>query len=168
MLKPFIAGIFAAALVFQINGCSTHNKSVQIGVLLPLTGSQANFGEMEKNSYEMLRELVNHNGGIDGIQLDFIYEDDTGKPEVGRAGAERLININKVPLITGGYSSSVTFSACAVAQQYEIPFLVNTGSVDKITQPEAFNLKPNDGDKFYIYRLCPTVSEYASTIGSFL
>jgi branched-chain amino acid transport system substrate-binding protein len=116
----------------------------------------------------MVKEKVNHSGGISGKRLEFIYEDDTGKPDVGRAGAEKLININKVPLIAGGYSSSVTFAACAVAQQYKVPFLVNTGSVDKITQPVDFNLTTNDGDKFFIYRLNPVVSEYASGLESLL
>ncbi|MBU1096498.1 MAG: ABC transporter substrate-binding protein [Bacteroidetes bacterium] len=154
--------------VFGLSNCSDDNGPIKIGVLLPLTGSQANFGEMEKNSYEMVKEKINSEGGINGRQLLFVYEDDTGKPDIGRTGAEKLINIDKVPLITGGYSSSVTFAACAVAQQYRTPFLVNTGSVDKITQPSEFNLTENDGDKFYIYRLNPPVSEYTSGLESLL
>jgi len=161
--------LFSFLIVLGTNGCAKKNSdSIKIGVLLPLTGVQANFGEMEKNSYEMVKEQVNANGGIAGKKLEFIYEDDTGKPDVGRASAEKLININDVPLIAGGYSSSVTFAACAVAQQYRVPFLVNTGSVDKITQPEDFNLTTNDGNKFYIYRLNPAVSEYASGLESLL
>jgi branched-chain amino acid transport system substrate-binding protein len=168
LIKTFLIGVFAVSLIFAINGCSKESGPIKIGVLLPLTGSQANFGEMEKNSYELYKEKVNAEGGINGRMLEFVYEDDTGKPDVGRAGAEKLINVNKVPLITGGYSSSVTFAACAVAQQNKIPFLVCTGSVDKITEPESFNLTTNDGDKFYIYRLNPPVSEYASGLESML
>lgn len=168
-LFKLLAGVLILLLVFGIGSCGKKESGpIKIGVLLPLSGSQANFGEMEKNSYEMVKEEVNKNGGIDGRQLEFVYEDDTGKPDVGRSGAEKLINIDKVPLIAGGYSSSVTFAACAVAQQYRVPFLVNTGSVDKITEPEAFNLTMNDGDKFYIYRLNPPVSEYASGLESLL
>jgi branched-chain amino acid transport system substrate-binding protein len=98
----------------------------------------------------MVKGKINQSGGIIGKQLKFIY-DDTGKPDVGRASAEKLIN-KQISSCNRGYSSSFTSSACAVAQQYKIPFLVNTGSADKITHPEAFNLKPNVGDKFYIYR----------------
>jgi branched-chain amino acid transport system substrate-binding protein len=168
-LFKYLSVLIITALIFSVGGCGKSDSGpIKIGVLLPLSGSQANFGEMEKNSYEMVKEEVNKNGGIDGRQLEFVYEDDTGKPDVGRAGAEKLINIDKVPLIAGGYSSSVTFAACAVAQQNRVPFLVNTGSVDKITEPEAFNLTTNDGDKFYIYRLNPAVSEYASGLESLL
>ncbi len=162
-------GVIIFLFAVLLTGCS-HKESgpIKIGVLLPLTGAQANFGEMEKNSFEMIKEKVNADGGINGRMLEFVYEDDTGKPDVGRAGAEKLINVDKVPLITGGYSSSVTFAACAVAQQNRVPFLVNTGSVDDITEPEAFNLTTNDGDRFYIYRICPPISEYASGLESML
>ncbi len=156
-------------MMIGLDGCAKKESGpITIGVLLPLTGSQANFGEMEKNSYEMAKDKINAAGGINGKMLEFVYEDDTGKPDVGRSAAEKLINVNKVPLIAGGYSSSVTFAAAAVAQQYRIPFLVNTGSVDKITQPEDFNLTVNDGDRFYVYRLNPPVSEYASGLEGLL
>lgn len=141
---------------------------IRVGVLLPLTGAKAKFGEMEKNSFELARSEINAAGGVNGRQLEFIYEDDTGKPDVGRMGMEKLITADKVPLVTGGYSSSVTFAAAQVAQKYKVPFLVNTGSVDKITEPEAFNLTLEDADKFYVYRLNPPVSEYASGLEGFI
>lgn len=160
-------------LIAGLTGCGDGNTSksldsIKIGVLLPLSGSKANFGEMEKNSFQLAQQEINEKGGIKGMKLEFIFEDDTGKPDVGRTGMEKLILQDKVPLVTGGYSSSVTFSAAQVAQKYRVPFLVNTGSVDKITEPEAFNLTLNDSDKFYIYRLNPPVSEYASSLNGFL
>jgi len=166
VLTLLLVGI---GIALSFNSCAKDETGpIEIGVLLPLTGSQANFGEMEKNSFELAKEEINKAGGINGRNLEFIYEDDTGKPDVGRAGAEKLISINKVPLLAGGYSSSVTFAAAAVAQQNRIPFLVNTGSVDKITQPEDFNLTTEDSDNFYIYRLNPPVSEYASGLEGML
>ncbi len=169
-IKTLLILILTAALMIGINGCGKKgHPQLKVGVLLPLTGSMANFGEMERNAFELAKAKINAErakAGMDSIQ--FIYEDDTGKPDVGRAAMEKLINVNKVLMVTGGYSSSVTFTAAAVAQQYRTPFLVNTGSVDKITEPEAFNLTTNDGDKFYIYRLNPPVSEYASGLEGLL
>lgn len=168
-LKGLFTLLIVAGLLFGLNSCGKNDTGpIKIGVLLPLTGSKANFGEMEKNSFELAKEEINAKGGIDGRPIEFVYEDDTGKPDVGRAGAEKLITVDRVPLITGGYSSSVTFAAAAVAQQNRVPFLVNTGSVDKITEPESFNLTTADGDKFYVYRLNPPVSEYASGLEGLL
>ncbi|HHJ53760.1 MAG TPA: ABC transporter substrate-binding protein [Caldithrix abyssi] len=156
--------------MFSVNSCAKKETGpIKVGVLLPLTGSKAKFGEMEKNSFELAMEKINAQRKEKGQRLiQLVYEDDTGKPEVGRAAMEKLINVDKVVMVTGGYSSSVTFTAAAVAQQYRTPFLVNTGSVDKITEPESFNLTTNDGDKFYIYRLNPPVSEYASGLEGLL
>lgn len=169
----FVAMLFFILLIIGFSGCGTESRVtnsnvIKIGVLLPLSGSKANFGEMEKNSFQMAMEEINNSGGINGMKLAFIFEDDMGKPDVGRTGMEKLILQDKVPLVTGGYSSSVTFSAAQVAQKYRVPFLVNTGSVDKITEPEAFNLTMDDGDQFYIYRLNPPVSEYAGSLNQFL
>ncbi len=169
LTKLLVSLLVIAGLAVGLSSCGkSESGPIKIGVLLPLTGPQANFGEMEKNSFELAKEEINAKGGIDGRPIEFVYEDDTGKPDVGRAGAEKLIVQDKVPMLAGGYSSSVTFAAAAVAQQHRIPFLVNTGSVDKITEPEAFDLTTNDGDKFYIYRVNPPVSEYASGLEGLL
>lgn len=168
------AGLFLSlVLLTAFSGCGKEEVKekppvIKIGVLLPLSGSKATFGEMEKNSFQLALKEINNAGGIKGKHLEFIYEDDMGKPDVGRTGMEKLIKQDKVPLVTGGYSSSVTFAAARVAQKHRVPFLVNTGSVDRITEPEAYDLTTNDGDKFYIYRLNPPVSEYAVSLNQFL
>jgi branched-chain amino acid transport system substrate-binding protein len=132
--------------------------AVKIGIVLPLTGAEAKFGEIEKRSFEMAVDEINKQGGIKGEKIELIVEDDTGRPEVGRSVAEKLINKDKVVMLGGGYSSSVTYAVAGVAQQNRIPFLVNTGSADKITT--------SGWD--YVFRLNPPVSEYAGAIESLL
>ena len=70
--------------------------------------------------------------------IELLIEDDTGKPDVGRSAAEKLISQNKVVMLGGGYSSSVTYAVAGVALNKGFPFLVNTGSADKITEPSSF------------------------------
>ncbi len=169
MKRILIISLSLLVLFGSFSGCGKKEAGpIKIGILLPLTGSKAKFGEMEKNSFEMAKDEINAAGGINGRPLKFVYEDDTGKPDVGRMGIEKLISVDKVPLVSGGYSSSVTFAAAQVAQKYRTPFLICTGSVDKITQPEDFGLSTADSDKFYIYRLNPPVSEYSSGLEGFL
>jgi len=132
--------------------------AVKVGIVLPLTGAEAKFGEIEKRSFEMAVDEINKKGSIKGEKLELIIEDDTGRPEVGRSVVEKLITKDKVVMLGGGYSSSVTFAVAGVCQQNRIPFLVNTGSADKITT--------SGWD--YVYRLNPPVSEYAGAIESLL
>ncbi len=133
-------------------------ETVKVGIVLPLTGPQAKFGELEKISFYMALEEINAAGGINGRMLELIIEDDTGRPEVGRSVVEKLIAKDRVVMIGGGYSSSVTYAVAGVCQQNQMPFLVNTGSADKITA--------SGWD--YIFRLNPPVSEYAGAIETLL
>lgn len=131
---------------------------VKVGIVLPLTGSHAKFGEIEKQSFDMALEKINAAGGINGRPLEFLFEDTTGRPEVGRSAMEKLITKDQVVMIGGGYSSSVTFAAAPVAQQNQIPFLINTGSADKITE-QGWD---------YVFRLNPPASEYPTAVKSFM
>jgi len=123
-----------------------------------LTGPQAKFGEIEKKSFDLALEEINAAGGINGKKLELVMEDDTGRPDVGRSVVEKLITKDKVVMIGGGYSSSVTYATAGVCQQNKMPFLVNTGSADKITT--------SGWD--YIYRLNPPVSHYADAVTTLL
>jgi len=152
----FIAA--AAVLSLVIVASAGFAETVKVGVLLPLTGSQAKFGEIEKRSYEMAAEEINAKGGVNGKKIELLFEDDTGKPDVGRSGVEKLISRDMVPVITGGYSSSVTAAAAPVAQQFKVPFVICTGSADDVTE-KGYE---------YVFRVNPPASEYPNAIKSFL
>ena len=63
-----------------------------------------------------------------------IYADSESKPEKGVAEAERLINTEKVNVLTGCWNSAVTYPTTAVAERYGIPFIVPVSVADKITE----------------------------------
>ena len=160
-MERFGRGLLAAAgiaLSVALCGGVMAAETIKVGVLLPLTGAQAKFGEIEKKSFEMAAEEINAKGGVNGRKIELLFEDDTGKPDVGRSGVEKLISREKVPVITGGYSSSVTAAAAPVAQQFKVPFVICTGSADDITE------KRYD----YIFRINPAASEYPQSVESFL
>lgn len=134
------------------------SDTIKVGIVLPLTGKLAKFGEIENKSFLMAVNEINAAGGVKGKKIDLIVEDTTGRPDVGRSAIEKLITQDKVVMLGGGYSSSVTWATIAVAQQQKVPFLVNTGSADKITE-QGWE---------YIFRLNPPVSEYPGALATFL
>ena len=159
VLKILMVFLLSVTLCFTFGvSSSMAADSVKVGIVLPLTGAQAKFGEVEKLSFDLALEEINAAGGINGKKLELLIEDDTGRPEVGRSVVEKLITKDKVVLIGGGYSSSVTYAVAGVCQQNAMPFLVNTGSADKITT--------SGWD--WIYRLNPPVSHYADAVESLL
>ena len=156
--KRLLAVAAAMTIATMVAGGALAADGIKVGVLLPLTGAQAKFGEIEKRSYEMAAEEINAKGGVNGKKIELLFEDDTGKPDVGRSGVEKLISREKVSVITGGYSSSVTAAATPVAQQFKVPFVVCTGSADDITE------KGYD----YVFRINPAASEYPQSVETFL
>ncbi len=133
-------------------------KTLKIGIPLPLTGSKAKFGEIEKRSYEIAAEEINAAGGIRGMQVVLDIQDSQGKPEIARAIAEKLVDVEKQPFLIGAYSSSCSKAIAALAEERRVPYLVVTGAANDITQ------KGYD----YVFRMNPSVEYYTSGFRSFL
>ena len=146
----FISGI-------MLSGALAAN-SLKIGVMLPLTGRQATFGRIQQKSVLMAAAEVNAGGGINGKKIKLIEADTQSNPDMGRRAIERLIKRDKVLVIGGGFSSTVTWAAISIAQTNKIPFLVNSAAADKITE-QGWE---------YIFRLNPPVSERLDAVASFV
>ncbi len=133
-------------------------KTLKIGIPLPLTGSKAKFGEIEKRSYEIAAEEINAAGGIKGMQIELDIQDSQGKPEIARAIAEKLVDVAKQPFLIGAYSSSCSKAIAALAEERKIPYLVVTGAANDITQ-KGYE---------YVFRMNPSVEYYTSGFRGFL
>jgi len=137
---------------------SASAQSIKVGGILPLTGKLARFGTIERNSFLMGLDEINAAGGIRGKNIQLIIEDSACIGHVGRSAIEKLRSRDRVLAVIGGYCSSVAFAAAAAAQQFKVPFLVNTASADKISE--------QNWD--YVFRLNPPASEYSKPLISFL
>jgi branched-chain amino acid transport system substrate-binding protein len=131
---------------------------LKIGFLLPLTGSNAPFGQIQKKSALMAVAEINASGGINGKKIELMIEDTRSHPDTGRAAIEKLIRREKVLVIGGGFSSSATWATISIAQQNKMPFLVNSAAADKITEQNWE----------FIFRLNQPVSERFETFASFV
>jgi branched-chain amino acid transport system substrate-binding protein len=111
-------------------------EEVRIGVLSPMTGPNAKFGAIQKNTLAMAAEDVNNAGGIKalkGAKITLIFGDTRGEADIGVTETERLITKERVHALIGAFQSGVGFPASAVAERYQIPWLT-FGTFDKITQ----------------------------------
>lgn len=157
-LKKLAKTIACILAILVINfGSASAVETLKVGIILPLTGKLAKYGDIEQKSFLMAVEEINASGGLGGRKIELIIENTKGKSDVGRAVIEKLIRQDKVIAIGGGYSSSVTWATAEIAQQNKIPFVVNTGSADKITE-QGWE---------YIFRINPPVSEYPGTFKAF-
>lgn len=133
-------------------------KDLVLGVPLPLTGAQAKFGEIIKKSYEIAQEEINAKGGVKGMKLVLNFEDSQGKPEIARSIVEKLIDVEKQPIVFAEYTSACAKAVAAVAEERKTPYIVVASAADEITQQ---NYK-------YVFRINPTNAYYASGLLGFL
>ena len=132
--------VVAVGLMLLASGCGGTKQSstdvIKVGIILPLTGSEAMFGTMEKNAFEMAYEELKAAGKttINGKEIQLLFEDDQGKQDVAKSATEKLVNQDKVVMLSGGYSSACTNVIAGSAQALNTPFLVVTGSSDEITK----------------------------------
>ena len=79
---------------------------------------------MEKNSFEMAYEELKAAGKttVNGKEIQLLFEDDQGKQDVAKSATEKLVNQDKVAMLSGGYSSACTNVIAGSAQALNMPF----------------------------------------------
>ena len=130
------AALLISGLLFT-RPATAGETTIKIGNIIPLSGPSASVGQQGKNAREMAVEEINAAGGIKslgGAKLEMLYADSESKPEKGVSEAERLINTEKVNVLTGCWNSAVTYPTTAVAERYGVPFIVPVSVSDKITE----------------------------------
>ncbi len=125
---------------------------VRIGVLSPMTGPNAKFGAIQRNTLTMAAEDVNQAGGIKsmgGAKIRLVFGDTRGEADIGVTETERLITKEKAHALIGAFQSGVGFPSSAVAERHQVPWLT-FGTFDRITQrgfKYVFRAHANDSIK---------------------
>jgi branched-chain amino acid transport system substrate-binding protein len=105
-----MAGVFflAALLIAGMPFSSEAAEPVIIGSICPLTGTNSVQGLDMKQGEGLALDEINAAGGIYGRPLKIIWEDTESSPKGGMDAVHKLVEINKVPLIIGAYSSGIS------------------------------------------------------------
>lgn len=99
-------------------------KPFKIGLLAPITGTQAVMAEDMIEGAEMAVEETNKAGGVLGRPLKLIVEDTEVRPAPGMDAARKLIQVDQVPVLTGGFSSGVSLPIAKYAQSQKLLYLL--------------------------------------------
>ncbi|MFQ3619462.1 MAG: ABC transporter substrate-binding protein [Spirochaetales bacterium] len=126
-----------------LGGCQKKEKEIKIGIIAPISGEAATFGESTANGAKLYFDQVNAAGGVEGMKIVYFVEDDKGDPTEGANAYSKLIDQNKVSAIVGTVMSKVSLAGAPIAQNKGIPMISPTS-----TNP-AVTLVGN-----YIFRAC--------------
>jgi branched-chain amino acid transport system substrate-binding protein len=132
--------------------------TVKIGVILPLTGSQAAFGEALKNGYLIALDEINAKGGVLGKKVELDIYDDQSKPEQAVHGVSKLVDRDHVPIILGSFSSESTMAMIPAVTQHQVPLIIPIALADNLLQSKS----P------WIFRVGASTTDYARATAAFL
>jgi len=110
-------------------------RAVNVGVVLPLSGANAQFGVNSRNGIELVADEINEAGGIKalgGARVNLVIADSSSTPTTAATVAQRLIAQNSVVAILGAFASSLTLAISEVTERRDIPLLTMSFS-DQIT-----------------------------------
>ncbi|HEY3365128.1 MAG TPA: ABC transporter substrate-binding protein [Symbiobacteriaceae bacterium] len=108
-------------------------KPIKVGAVFILSGGNSGYGIAQRAGVELARDEINKAGGINGAQLEVIFEDSQGNKDLAINAFRKLIDKDEVTALIGPTLSTEMFGAGPVAQQSAIPALGISNTVNGIT-----------------------------------
>lgn len=151
--------LIALSLLLLVTACGGTDDAeggdqvIKIGALHPLSGGLAHEGQEMRDAAKLAADQINESGGIkslDGAKIQIVEADHEGAPEKGVSEVQSLDSKGVVGII-GTYASGVALPATQEAERSQIPFVVDIGSANEITE-RGFK---------YTYRLQPPATEFS-------
>ena len=130
-----VGGAAVLAMPYLSRSARGQVSEVNVGVIVPLSGANAQFGVNSRNGIELAADQINANGGIKslgGAKINLIVADSTSTPTTAATVGQRLITQNNVVAILGAYASSLTLALSEATERRGIPLLTMSFS-DQIT-----------------------------------
>ena len=134
--KQWLGGTAALIVApFVIRSGFAQSPAVNIGVIQPLSGANAQSGINCRNGIELVADSINAAGGIKalgGAKINLVVSDATSNPTTASTVAQQLITQNELTAVLGAYVSSLTLPISEVTARADIPFLTMSFA-DEIT-----------------------------------
>lgn len=160
-MKKYI--LLLAALCFVWCGAPVWAQSpeVVVGSVTPLTGKLSVYGEGFQQAMNLALDEVNAEGGINGKPMKIFFEDNNSTSKGSVSAIQKLITVNKFPLIFGPAASSNFLAVCPIAQQNRTILIGAESAAADITKCGS-----------YVFRVFPSdllqgigVAELAESLG---
>ena len=123
------------AAPYAISSARAAAPAINVGVIMPLSGPNAQFGINSRNGVELVADEINSAGGIaelGGAKINLVVADATSTPTTAGTTAQRLIAQQDITAVLGAFASSLTLAISEVTERRDIP-LLTMSFADQIT-----------------------------------
>ncbi len=123
--------MLATAMFLLVMG-NAMAADLKIGVVSPMTGATATFGQENANGIKLAYEKMKKMAG--GKKFDLIIEDDKSEAIESTNATRKLLSVDKVSVMIGAPTSSLALASAPIVQEAKIPFITPTATNAKVTQ----------------------------------
>jgi branched-chain amino acid transport system substrate-binding protein len=134
MFKKLSLFMLATSLLTAVWTPGFAAEPYRIGALIPITGPASFLGEPQRKTAEMVLEMINSSGGINGHPLELVTYDTEGNETKSVVAAKKLISKDNVVAIMGPGTTGPSLAVIPIANQAQIP-MISLGSSLKIGSP---------------------------------
>jgi len=116
------AAVLAACAVLAVPATAQDKTPIKIGFGMALTGPLGANGKSALLAMEIWREEVNAKGGLLGRQVEFVNYDDQSNPSTVPGIYTKLIDVDKVDIVMGGYATNMIAPALPIVMRKKMLF----------------------------------------------
>ena len=129
-----VAVVLAVVFVMSFAACSGKKDSgaIKVGVLAPLTGSVAEYGNAVNNGVVQFVEELNAKGGINGKQIELVTYDEEGDSVKAVTGYNSLVDQGVVAII-GDVTTAPTIAVVVESQGDGMPMITASATARAVT-----------------------------------
>ena len=165
-----VAVVLAVVFVMSFAACSGGKKAeagtLKVGVLAPLTGSVAEYGNAVNNGIVQFVEELNAKGGVNGKQIELVTYDEEGDPVKAVTGYNSLVDQGVVAII-GDVTTAPTVAVVAESQGDGMPMITASATARTVTcQMNADGTQGNKMAAFAVEQLNAKTAAVLYNVGS--
>lgn len=116
-LLKVLALVAGLAVASFITAAARAAEPIKLGFSMALTGGTAGIGKQILVALQIWRDDVNAKGGLLGRQVELVYYDDQGNPANAAGIYAKLLDIDKVDLLIGPYSTNMVAAVIPILMQ---------------------------------------------------
>lgn len=144
--RSVVAVLALVGLTALSGACSGTPEEVRIGVLVPLTGGAASYGENARKGAELA--LKEFSSSHPDLRVSLVVEDSRGEAAVGLTAATKLVDLDRVVAIVGCVTSGVTLAVAPQVNQWKVPMVSPGGSSPNLTTAGEYVFRTWPSDVF--------------------
>jgi branched-chain amino acid transport system substrate-binding protein len=147
-MKTILGLVVAVLVIWGLVSLSDGGSKgpIKIGFIGSLTGDAAAYGEPARNITAMAVEEINKAGGVNGRMIEVIYEDGKCNGKDATNAAQKLVNVDKVQVIIGGFCSSESLAAVPVAEGAKVALISPGSSSPDLTGKSSYFVRNYPAD----------------------